>query len=623
MKAAGISSTGTRVLLVTPPMVQLNAPYSATPHLLGLLKSRGVVAFQADASLELALKLFSREGINTVCREIRARGSVRASASTVSFVRRSRRYALTIGDVVPFLQGRRAALARRIASRSFLPEGPRFAVLENSDVIERQLDTTVERARYLAGLYMDDIADAIRDGVDEDFGFSRYGERLAACATSFGPIRKKLEGRPTAVTRMLDNVADELITRHRPTIVAFTVPFPGTLLGALRMARRIRRSRPGIRIVIGGGYSSTELRRLDDPGVFDWVDYVVLDDGEEPLLRIARGAAPVRSFVREAGTVKWKNGVESDDAGSARVCPDYSGLDPRRYVSVCEMPNPMHRLWSEGWWNRLALAHGCYWHKCRFCDVSLDYVRRFVPAKADVVVDCVERVMAQTGSARFHFVDEAAPPALLEQLAERLLARRVRISWWTNVRFEAAFTRDLALLLRESGCVALTGGMEAAHNRLLRMINKGMTLEAMIRAAGAMADAGIMVHSYLMYGLPSQTEQETVDALETVRQLFMEGCVQSAYWHRFALTAHSEIARHPARYGIRITGRPFGGFAENEVPFRDRVRCDHVALGKGLRKAVYNYMHGVGLDADVRGWFGRRVPSATVEDGFVAGVLGA
>jgi hypothetical protein len=105
-----------------------------------------------------------------------------------------------------------------------------------------------------------------------------------------------------------------------------------------------------------------------------------------------------------------------------------------------------------------------------------------------------------------------------------------------------------------------------------------------------------------MYGFPTETEQETVDALERVRQLFDAGCIQSAFWHRFAATVHSPIGLAPKKYGIRVFKEP-AAFARNELPFDDPTGTDHDLLGEGLRKALYNYMHGVGLDLDVRSWF--------------------
>jgi hypothetical protein len=123
------------------------------------------------------------------------------------------------------------------------------------------------------------------------------------------------------------------------------------------------------------------------------------------------------------------------------------------------------------------------------------------------------------------------------------------------------------------------------------------------RVTRAFSDAGIMVHAYLMYGFPTETAQDTVDALERVRQLFAVGCIQSAYWHRFAATAHSPIGLHPERYGITLRAPPSVTFAQNDLEFDDTVDVDHDFLGRGLRKALYNYMHGVGLDVDVREWF--------------------
>ena len=151
--------------------------------------------------------------------------------------------------------------------------------------------------------------------------------------------------------------------------------------------------------------------------------------------------------------------------------------------------------------------------------------------------------------------------------------------------------------------MAVSGGLEVASDRLLELMKKGVTVAQVARVTRAFTDAGIMVHAYLMYGFPTETTQDTVDALERVRQLFAAGCIQSAYWHRFAATAHSPIGMHPAQYGITLRPPPNITFAHNDIEFDDPTGTDHDFLGAGLRKALYNYMHGVGLEADVREWF--------------------
>jgi radical SAM superfamily enzyme YgiQ (UPF0313 family) len=388
-----------------------------------------------------------------------------------------------------------------------------------------------------------------------------------------------------------------------------TAPFPGNVYGAFRMARSIRSAAPRATIVLGGGWVNTELRALREPRVFDYFDYVTLDDGERPLLnllaRLAGKRVPlVRTYVRRAGEVALETDASQHDIPSRDTgIPTYDGLPLGDYVSVLEMLNPMHRLWSDGRWNKITLAHGCYWKKCTFCDVSLDYIRRYDRPSADVVVQRIRALIDETGETGFHLVDEAAPPAGLRALAKRLIADKLAITWWGNIRFEKTFTPELCALLAESGCVAVSGGLEVASDRLLALMKKGVTVEQVARVTRAFTDAGIMVHAYLMYGFPTETAQDTIDALERVRQLFAAGCIQSAYWHRFSATAHSPIGLHPDHYGIQLRPPEDITFAHNDVAFVDQVGTDHDFLGAGLRKALYNYMHGVGLDADVRTWF--------------------
>ncbi|HEY5763323.1 MAG TPA: radical SAM protein, partial [Rhodocyclaceae bacterium] len=314
---------------------------------------------------------------------------------------------------------------------------------------------------------------------------------------------------------------------------------------------------------------------------------------------------------------------EADIAFAEVGTPTWDGLPLDRYLSVLDMLNPMHRLWSDGRWNKLTVAHGCYWKKCSFCDVGLDYIGRFDGAPATLLVDRIEAVIAETGQTGFHFVDEAAPPKALRALAEELQRRNLAISWWGNIRFEKSFSPELCALLADSGCIAVSGGLEVASDRLLKLMQKGVSVEQVARVTRAFSEAGILVHAYLMYGFPTQTVQDTVDALEYVRQLFDAGCISSGFFHRFTCTVHSPVGLHPERYGITLEPLPPGGFARNDVRFTDPTGVDHEALGQGLTKALYNYMHGIGLDQDLRGWFPLRVPKTRVPRDFVARALAA
>ena len=291
--------------------------------------------------------------------------------------------------------------------------------------------------------------------------------------------------------------------------------------------------------------------------------------------------------------------------------PDYTGLALDSYLNIIEIANPMHRLWNDGRWNKMTLAHGCYWKRCSFCDVTLDYIERYDEAPAKVLVDRIEDIISQTGISGFHFVDEAAPPRLMQELALEIIKRGLSISWWTNVRFERAFTPSLCKLLARSGCIAVSGGLEVASDRLLLKMKKGTNLTQVCQSTQAFSEAGILVHSYLMFGFPTETAQETIDSLEVVRQLFENELIQSGFWHRFALTAHSPIGKDPAAYDIQITGPEFLGFAKNELTHADPLGCDHSLFSEGLRKSLFNFMHKVGLDQDLSFWFDHPIPQTS------------
>ena len=616
-----------RLLLLIPPLTQLNTPYPSTAYLTGFLKRHGSDVTQADVGIEMVLALLSRDGLSRVFDRVRAMpGDLPGEAEQMLALEQA--YLNSIDAVIWFLQGQDPTLAPRICQGGFLPQGPRFAHADEQSGAFGTLGAT-DRARYLATLYLEDLADLIHETVSPQFALSRYAEHVGVSAASFDAVARALAEPPSLTDEMLLDAVWGHVEGVAPTLLGLTVPFPGNLYGALRIAQAVKARRPAVRIVLGGGYVNTELRRLQEPRLFDYVDYVTLDDGERPLLCLLehlackRDEAELRrTFLRSEGRVVWRDGARDPEFGMAEIgTPTYAGLALDRYLSVLDVLNPMHRLWSDGHWNKLTVAHGCYWKQCTFCDVGLDYIGRYEATPSEILTDRIEALIAETGRRGFHFVDEAAPPAGLKGLALCLLERGVAITWWGNIRFEPVFTRDLCRLLAASGCVAVTAGLEAASDRLLDAMKKGITVAQAARVAAAFQTAGIMVHAYLMYGFPGETIVETVETLERVRQLFAHGLIQSAFWHRFVATAHSPIGLDPTAHGIRITGPSFGGFAENDLTHDDPAEKAPEWLGVGLRAALSFYMRGEGLMADVRQWFDHPVPRPKVPRNWVVRVL--
>ena len=614
----------TKLFLVTPPFTQLNTPYPATAYIKGFLNTKNIASEQADLGIEVILALFSKKGLYDLFQTSSSQFQEgNCSENTQRIFALQDEYIKTIDSVVAFLQGKNPTLALQICQEDFLPEASRFAQLEELDWAFGTMGTQ-DKAKHLATLYLEDISDFIVECVDPNFGFSRYAERLGRSANSFDELYEALQQPPTYIDTMLLSILKAKIETIQPTVFLISVPFPGNLYSAFRSAQWVKENHPEIKILMGGGFANTELRSLSDERVFEFFDFITLDDGELPIELIVENIESgtntefKRTFLLENGKVVYKNNSLRHDYKQSQVgTPDYADLLLDQYISVIEIVNPMHRMWSDGRWNKLTMAHGCYWGKCTFCDISLDYIKVYEPIAAGVLCDRMEEMIAQTGQTGFHFVDEAAPPALMRELALEILRRKLAVTWWTNIRFEKSFTKDLCLLLKASGCIAVSGGLEVASDRLLQLIDKGVTVEQVAKVTRNFTEAGVMVHAYLMYGYPSQTVQETVDSLEMVRQLFEAGVLQSGFWHQFAMTAHSPVGMYPEQFGVTKNTDIVGAFANNDLTYTDSTGIDHEQFSFGLKKSLFNFMHGICLDYDLQDWFDFKIPKTTIHPDFI------
>ncbi|MBU1221623.1 radical SAM protein [Myxococcota bacterium] len=621
-----------KILLILPPFTQLNTPYPSTAFLTGFLKKEGMDVKQRDLGIEVISELFSSAGLSGLFEEIDHRFPVLPPPIRDTCNSRDA-YIDTIDEVMAFLRGNNPAIAHRICNGTFLPEGRRFETQSDTEWAFGTTGTT-DKARYFATLYLEDIGDLIISTIEPDFGFSRYAEQIGRCARTFDKIQEQLDSEDTYIDRLMLVRLTHHLETCKPDIVGLSVPFPGNLLCALKCGKYIKAHFPHIKVIMGGGFPSTELRSLRDPRVFSCTDFITLDDGFRPIVcviehieghrlkeNLKRTLALTDEDKESTEVVFYDGAPEPDVAIKNWGAPDYSELPLDRYISTIEVTNPMHRLWNDGRWNKLMIAHGCYWGKCSFCDTTLDYISRFEPASASDLCDRIEAVMKQTQYSGFHFVDEAAPPAVLRNLSKELLRRKLQITWWTNIRFESAFDEETCALMAQAGCIAVSGGLEVASERLLKLINKGVSLEQVAKVTSNLTGAGIMVHAYLMYGFPTQTAQETIDSLEIVRQMFDNGLIQSGFWHHFALTVHSDVFANPDDYGVILNDISPGSFANNDAFFTDPSGVNHEKFGPGLRKSLYNYMHGIGLEFPSQTWFSFKTPVTKIPSNYIENFL--
>jgi radical SAM superfamily enzyme YgiQ (UPF0313 family) len=542
-------------------------------------------------------------------------------------------YLSTVDTVMQYLKGRDASIAYRLCNREFLPCGENFNSTQRMDSFDGtgNLIPLHDRAKYVGTLYLYDVAALVRQSIFPYFQITlqdRFHDDFVHWCATFDRMRGELERPANAVDQILIEALDRHLESFTPDVVGVTVPFARNLYWALRIGKRVKQWNPKAVVVAGGGLFNTSMRKPCEPRMFEYVDFLTLDDGERPLLNLLEhleGERRIdqlkRTFYVRDGWIQYSDGSGDHDAShETSGAPDYTGYRFGDYFTPLETFNVNQRLYSEGWWNKLTMAHGCYWKKCSFCDIHLSYIGDYETAPVRNLVDKVEEAIAQTGHNGFHFVDEALPPKIMRDFALEIVRRGLNISWHGMLRFDRAFTPDLCRLLAASGFVAAFGGLEVASDRLLKLMKKGTSVEQVAAVCKNFQDAGIRVHAYIMYGFPTQTAQETIDALDVVRQLFLHGLITSASWAKFGVTPHSPIGRTPREYNIELLPVPKDAFIEQVMAHWDPAN-DHGRFSHGLEMALSYYGMGAQHLTASESWFDFPVPPVSIDRDLLTKVL--
>ena len=274
------------IFLITPPFTQLNTPYPATAYLKGFFNTKGISSFQSDLGIEVTIALFSKEGLEKLFTTIEEKQlnetAFVLSENSARILALKEVYVKTIDQVISFLQGKSNTLAHLICTRNFLPEASRFEQLDNLNWAFGSMGKQ-DMAKHIATMYLEDLSDLIKENIDEHFGFSRYAESLGRSANSFNDLYNALQKPFTYLDEILIKILDARLKEVNPKLVCLSVPFPGNLYTSLRCAQWIKQHYPATKVAMGGGFANTELRSLSDVRVFEFYDFITLDDGEAPL----------------------------------------------------------------------------------------------------------------------------------------------------------------------------------------------------------------------------------------------------------------------------------------------------------------------------------------------------
>ena len=631
------------VITIVPPLIQLNSPYPSGAYLTSFFKQQGLDAHWADLSIKLFYEIFSSGGLKklfdlseTHALKLAEQAEQKGDDNTAFNLRRYISQKEAWIEWIDFITAVLCGCGAREKEHQFLysPFAPRGNRMENylSEVSESGREPTVDDVRFLCSFALADLSDYITVAFDSQFSLVRYAESLTVDSRSFSDFEKEIDS--PVMEYFYKPVLEKYFQELPASLICISIPFAGTFLPALYTARYVKEKfGRQVFVCIGGGFVNTELREASDPALSKYIDAISYDRGYgsyHTLLSLSgvseQSLYKLRMFVKTSeGSVKvtdpiWhdQNLEKYENELTSKIIPDYSDIDFSIYPRMCDDRNAMHRIWTDGAWIKAYLAHGCYWHRCAFCDTSLDYVCGYKPTEIEPLYNGLLKTAREKGVYGIHFVDEALPPVALKKFALLNAREGNPLYFWGNVRFEKTFTKDLAAFLSYCGLGGVSAGIESATGTGLESINKGTDIASITHACCAFKEAGVLVHAYMIYGFWNDTAQSIIDSMETLRQFFAAGILDSAFWHKFVLTRNSTVYNQWEKDGTLdlVSGRDSSSaFARNNLHFKGEEKFNK--FGLPLDTALNSWMHGQRLEQKVQKWFDFPVPPPTVSRDFI------
>lgn len=644
-------------VIIQPPLVQLNTPYPSGAYLLSFFRKTYEERHLSgktewlDLSIALFHEIFSEEGLRKLFSLTENDALIAAQKAEDNYdddtAFQIRRYISEQDlwcswiDIICEI----SCSSGRFSGKEYKHEFVRSAHIPRGMRMERYLSEigkapSADDSEVLASLALADIADYITAIFDNNFSLIRYAE---SAASSDMPFSKIEEASNSPVMKyfyepLLKRLLSNYINIEEKTLFCISLPFPGTVTAALFTAKFIKKQCGHNAIIaFGGGFINTELRNTEEKKLFDYIDFISYDRGygsylslldkakSDQLKNVLNGEQFYKiKYIHNGKIINplWSDEFyeKKEDLLTKEIIPEFSEIDFSRYPRLADTDNPMQRIWSDGAWMKLFLAYGCYWHKCAFCDTSLEYVNHYCKNEINNLFYGIKKQAKKTGVYGLHFVDEACPPVSLEKFAllNCMDEQKPRFTFWGNIRFEKTFTKDLVDLLSYGGLTGVSAGIEIATGNGLCSVNKGTDMQNIVSACCAFKEAGILIHSYMIFGFWNQSEQDLIDSMETLRQFFEEGLLDSAFWHKFTLTLHSTVyfewkeGKHP---DLKPLPQKKNSFSENTIHYEGENKSEKYSYA--LNNSLSNWMKGNNLSEDVRTWFDFKMPLPSIKKNFI------
>ena len=504
-----------KVALIYPPTCDPTGPYLSVPMLTAYLREQGIEVLPIDANIEAYDRLLCR----TVLTEM-------TGAIDKRLARLDQKSSLRHSDQLLY-----ARLWEVMTDLAWVPEEieDAIAVLRDGTGLrffdpcqyERAIRTTQAALRIISAAYSPLQMD-----------FTSY--RTPFSLLTLQQVQTDALAANNPFHHYFSEDLSRLLAQHAPDLIGISLAFPGQIQVGYTLANILRQAFPETHITVGGPAITQIWAGLDAekiPGMLGPFHSTVLYEGEETLLNIVRELSAGKTPPQ---VLYGRRNTKLDRLPP----PDFEGLPLNKYLSP-ELVLPYDP------------TRGCYWGKCNFCHYGLSPMGTSVYRErpVDQVVAHLKYLKERWNCCTFYFSQDAFAPRTAAKLARALKAADLSLQWATDMRPEPELTRESCRDLKAGGALSIALGVETASPRVLRLIDKGLSVRGTQRVIKNLAAAGIAVEAMCFTDFPTETYQDAMLTLAFIQDhreqiaLFVCG--------RFGLCHGSRVAHHPEAFGLR------------------------------------------------------------------------
>jgi radical SAM superfamily enzyme YgiQ (UPF0313 family) len=327
------------------------------------------------------------------------------------------------------------------------------------------------------------------------------------------------------IDRLMPDSIPGAIREYQPDMIGISIHAAPYIPSVKACCEAAKASHPNIPIVTGGIFTSSYKEKIFD--VIPELDIVVLNEAEDAIVDVARALSERRPLSTVPGIIyKDEDGRPVTTSTRSMLSdikkipiPNYELMDVRRYVRSGFLPP------------YIEAQRGCSF-TCKFCGVHFPNRGNTVRYRDPMhVAEEIGILHDKYEFQQFFFCDDTFTlnNKFAAQICEQIIARglNTKVRWTCYTRADRT-TPEIVKLMKRAGCYSVAMGVETGSHRDTKSINKGETISDYHRGIQICKDAGLEVHSLIIFGFPEVSHLDIpmaakflLETKPTISQFFM------------------------------------------------------------------------------------------------------